>query len=198
MDIENLLHKDPVSIDPEAGQMLIAGPMIGDINFSRTAVIILDRTEKEGHLGLVMNRRTDATLDMCLDNWPGSENISLYIGGPVELDRMFILHKLGAVIDDSFEIAPGLFTGGKSGQLKDYIASGAQTEGLIRFFMGYSGWTEEQLSAEILDHTWAVNINPDIKTVLIGSGQEYWRREVIALGPEYRSWLNIPGHPQLN
>lgn len=198
MDLENYLNKDAVTFDPQAGQTLIAGPMIGDLNFSRTVVMILDRTENEGHFGLVLNRETDATLSMCVQDWPGSENVPLFIGGPVELDRMFMLHRLGQIIEDSIEISPGLFTGGKSSQIREYIASGADTAGLIRFFMGYSGWSEEQLTKEIIEHTWAINTHPDMKDVLRDSGQSYWKREVERLGPDYRSWLNIPGHPQLN
>lgn len=198
MDIENLIHKDPVTVDPRPGNMLVAGPMLSDINFSRTAVLILDRPDNAGHLGLVLNRETDYTLDILLEDCPGADKIHLFIGGPVELDRMFMLHRLGNVIDHSIELMPGLYAGGNPDQIKDYIASGEQTDGKIRFFMGYSGWGEEQLAKEIIEHTWAVNIKPDIDNLLRGSGQEYWRRQVKDLGPGYRSWLNIPGHPQMN
>lgn len=198
MDLENLLHKDPVSVDPQAGQLLIAGPMIGDLNFSRAAVMILDRPENGGHLGLILNRETDFTLDQLVEDCPGANRINLYVGGPVELDRMFMLHRLGNLIDDSLEIVPGLYAGGNTEQIREYIASGEKIDGMIRFFMGYSGWGEEQLTKEIIEHTWAVNVKPDIKTILDGHGQEYWRRQVKDLGPDYRSWLNIPGHPQLN
>lgn len=198
MDLENLLHKDPVTLDPKAGELLIAGPMIADLNFSRSVVAILDRPEKGGHFGLVLNRMTDMTLDHFVDDWPFSEKVPVFIGGPVELDRMFMLHRLGEIIEGSLEITSGLYAGGDSTQIRDYIAAGGQTEGYIRFFLGYSGWDEEQLTKEIIEHTWAVNVNPDVKTLLLGSGQEYWRREVERLGKDYRSWLNIPGHPQLN
>lgn len=198
MDLESLLHKDPVTVDPRAGQSLIAGPMIADLNFSRSVVMILERTGNSGHFGLVLNRLTDLTLDHCVEDWPGSDRIPVFIGGPVELDRMFILHRLGSIIDNSVEIVPGLYAGGDSDRIRDYIAAGGADEGLIRFFVGYSGWDEAQLTKEIIEHTWAVNIHPDLDDALSGAGQNYWRREVERLGPDYRSWLNIPGHPQLN
>lgn len=198
MNLEDLLRKDPVTVDPSPGQLLVAGPMIGDLNFSRTAVLILERTPEQGHFGLVLNRATDANLAMLVENWNNADKIPLYLGGPVELDRMFMLHRLGNIIAGSTELCPGIYTGGDTDEIKEYIESGEPTEGKIRFFMGYSGWGEGQLAAEIIEHTWAVNVSPDLNELLSGNGQEYWRKQVMALGQEYKSWLNIPGHPQLN
>lgn len=126
------------------------------------------------------------------------EKIPLFKGGPVELDRLFMIHRLGIVIDGSLEILPGIYTGGDSDQIRDYIASGGETDGLMRFFIGYSGWGAGQLTKEILENSWAVNVHPDTSGLLRGEGESYWRRQVEELGPEFRSWLSIPAHPSLN
>ncbi len=182
MDIDTYLYKTPAEVDPEAGRLLLADPRLVDISFYRSAVLILDREDTGAHLGLVLNH----------------EKIPLFKGGPVELDRLFMLHRLGTVIDGSLEILPGIYTGGNSDQIRDYIASGGETDGLMRFFIGYSGWGAGQLTKEILENSWAVNVHPDSGGLLRGEGESYWRRQVEDLGPEFRSWLSIPAHPSLN
>lgn len=198
MDINNFLHKSPAAIDPKAGDLLLSEPMLADPNFRRSAIMILDRDSEGGQLGLVMNHRIDATVANLLDDWPGTENMPLFCGGPVELDRVFMLHRLGDIIDGSIELMSGLWTSGDIDQLRDYIASGSETEGMIRFFCGYSGWGAGQLTSEILQNTWGVNTAPDVMDILRDYGEDYWRREVIRLGNDYRSWLSIPQHPSFN
>lgn len=198
IDIEGFLHKESAVTNPSPGQLIVAEPMLADANFTRSVVLILDRDKSGGHLGLVMNHETPINVDVLLDDWVGADRMPFFNGGPVELDRIFMLHRLGAIIDDSIELLPGLWTGGRLEQLREYIASGAETEGKIRFYFGYSGWAEGQLTAEILQNSWGVVPNPDINVILRGEGEQYWRREVERLGPDYRSWLSIPQHPSLN
>lgn len=198
MDIDNFLHKTPAEVDPKPGHLLLAEPMMLDPNFYRSAILVLDREDDGSHLGLILNRELPATVDAIIADWPGTENMPLFNGGPVEIDRLFLLHRLGRIVDDSIEILPGIYTGGNADQIRDYIASGAETDGMIRFFIGYSGWGTGQLTKELLENSWAVNVNPDAADLLRGSGEEFWRREVGRIGSDYRSWLNIPAHPSLN
>ena len=198
MNINDFLHKSPANIDPKAGELLLSEPMLTDPNFRRSAILILDRDIDGGQLGLIMNHRIEASVANLLDDWPGTENMPLFNGGPVELDRLFMLHRLGDIIDNSLELIPGLWTGGDLDQLREYIADGNPTEGVIRFFFGYSGWCKGQLTSEIMQNSWGVNMHPEVADILTGSGEQYWRREVSRLGDSYRSWLSIPQHPSLN
>ncbi len=196
-DIEGFIHKTPAELNPKAGQLLIAAPMMTDPNFSRSVVLILD-SGHGGHMGLVLNRELPANVNALVSDWPGGERIPLFNGGPVELDHLFLLHRLGSIIDGSTEILPGLYVGGNGDQLRDFVASGADTDGLLRFYLGYSGWGEGQLTSEIMQRGWAIGCDTDARQLLTGSGEGFWRREVGNLGPDYRSWLNIPIHPILN
>ena len=198
MDLNDLYYKDPSFVDPTDGMSLISAPMMSDPYFRRSVIFLLDREEDGTHLGLVLNRATDVTLDMLLEDWPETDKIHIYNGGPVELDRLFMLHRLGDVIDKSTELIPGIYSGGNPEQLRDYIAAGGETEGKIRFFLGYSGWGSGQLTKEIVENTWAVNPHPDTSNLLLGKGNDYWRREVASLGADYKSWLHIPEFPSMN
>ena len=51
-----------------AGRLLVAEPMLGDPNFDRTVVLMLQHTA-EGALGLVLNRPTDVPVTDALPDW---------------------------------------------------------------------------------------------------------------------------------
>ena len=71
--------------DPLTGRLLVATPVIGDPNFHRSVVFLLDHGES-GALGVVINRPTDVGLGESLPGWddlaaaPGV----VFVGGPVE------------------------------------------------------------------------------------------------------------------
>src|SRR3546814_19330807 len=59
--------------------------MLGDPNFDRTVVLMVEHNE-DGALGIVLNRPTDLPLLDALPDWAGlaSEPAVLHVGGPVE------------------------------------------------------------------------------------------------------------------
>ena len=71
-------------VDSLRGQLLIAGPTLGDPNFARSVVLVLEHSD-EGAMGLVLNRPVEATVDEAApelaDVVDGDE--LLFQGGPV-------------------------------------------------------------------------------------------------------------------
>src|SRR5688572_9084073 len=67
------------------GRLLVAEPMLGDPNFDRTVVLVLQHNP-DGALGLVLNRPTDVPVTDALPSWGSvvTEPAVLHIGGPVE------------------------------------------------------------------------------------------------------------------
>ena len=61
---------------------------------------------------------------------------------------------MGDLLEDSQEVVPGVFWGGDFEKLKFLIGRGLITERDIRFFVGYSGWSEGQLQSEIDYGSW--------------------------------------------
>lgn len=196
--LNNFLHRDPTEVDPKVGDILLSEPLMAEPFFSRAAILILDREGNGGHLGLTLNRELDATLADAFTDWKNAERLPLFCGGPVEPDRLFMLHRLGDEVDSSAEVLPGLYAGADIEKVREYIESGKPTDGLIRFFVGYSGWGQGQLTSEIMRNSWAVLRNPDPTDILTGAEDAYWRRDVKQLGPDFRSWLVVPQHPQMN
>ena len=52
-----------------SGRLLAATPQLGDPNFRRTVVLIVEDDPDEGTLGVVLNRPTEVPLDQVLERW---------------------------------------------------------------------------------------------------------------------------------
>lgn len=198
MDLESIIYKDPTIVNPKKGDLLIAEPLLDEPYFKRSVVLILEEDNNQGHIGLTLNKQTPVTLQDLFPDWSSGANVPVYSGGPVEADRLFMLHTIGDKFEGSIEVAPGIFVGAKLDDIIDYVNNQGDVEGSLRFFLGYSGWTKGQLTSEILRNTWALNPNPGQNDILTGAEDLYWRREVERLGEKYRSWLIIPSNPQFN
>lgn len=198
MNLHNLLYNNLSSAEPERGRLLISDPMMEEAHFRRSVVMILDRDADKGHLGLTLNKSTSITLGDIIPGWQPGEKIPVFCGGPVDLERLFLLHTLGDIIEDATEVSPGIFVGGDVERILQYIEDGGETEGRLRFFLGYSGWSQGQLETEIARHSWAVAEAGDARGLLSGAENSYWRRNVKRLGESYRSWLVVPPDPMDN
>ena len=79
------------------GTLLVAPPTVGDLRFERTLIFLCTHT-RAGALGLVVNRLTDEVTfpellkQVGVDPPPGSRDIRIHFGGPVEESRGFVLH----------------------------------------------------------------------------------------------------------
>lgn len=190
--------KDPTIVNPQKGDLLIAEPLLDEPYFKRSVILLLDEDNNQGHIGLALNKITPVSLQDLFPDWKAGAEVPVYSGGPVEADRLFMLHTMGDRFEGSMEVSPGLYVGAKLDDIIDYINNNRYADGNIRFFLGYSGWSRGQLTSEILKNTWALNPNPGHTDVLTGAEDLYWRREVRRLGEKYRSWLLVPSNPAFN
>lgn len=198
IDIESLIYKEPSELDPKKGDILIASPLLDAPYFKRSVILLLEEDKNKGQLGLTMNIPTPVTLQDLFPDWKDGKKVRVYSGGPVESDRLFMLHTLGDKFEGAMEISPGLYVGADLDQVMEFIHTEENVEGKIRFFLGYSGWEKDQLVGEIMERSWVINKPEDMQDALIGAGNNYWRREVGKLGEDYRSWLLIPQNPEEN
>lgn len=67
----------------------------------------------------------------------------------------------------------------------------------IRFFLGYSGWENDQLHNEIKENTWLVS--EEGKSYLMKDNtKDMWREALEKLGSKYETWSRFPQVPTLN
>lgn len=195
-DIFHLNDKQP---QPSRGSLLVAKPTVGDFFFKRSLVLIVDPDEGDGAMGVVVNHYTGYNLRDIMPEVETVEEIPLLLGGPVGTQMMFYLHTLGPdVIPECVEVGDGLWFGGQFDAVKRYVELGGPIDGRIKFIVGYSGWSKDQLTQEIERHDWAV-LNDSGRDLLMGVGDDnLWRDAVARFGDQYRLWLNLPSDPACN
>jgi putative transcriptional regulator len=104
---------------------------------------------------------------------------------------------LGDQIEDSLEILPGVFMGGNFETLRKKLFSGEVDKNQVRFFVGYSGWSPDQLQAEIKANSWFVT-NIDRETVMDTDIEDLWKVIMKKLGKKGELISKMPEDPNLN
>ena len=182
---------------PRQGGLLIAAPFLRDYRFARSVVLMIDHNE-EGSMGLVLNKSFSnlMTLNEIVPALASLPPIPLYRGGPVGRDTLFYLHTL-SYLKDALPIGNGLYVNGDFEQMQQYILSGAPTQGVVRFFMGYSGWQKGQLKQEIESNTWIVNNDSEVDLLNMYL-RDLWRESLCDMGGKYAVWSRYPKYPIMN
>lgn len=199
MNLDKILFNIDIStMKPMEGSLLVAEPFLSDRYFNHAVIALIDYKEDGEVMGIVMNRTSGYTLGRLIEGFDDNIDIPVYIGGPMSSNRLFYIHRLGDIFSDSLEIMPGLWIGGDYGQVLQYIADGYPAEGLIRFFIGYSGWSAGQLESEIADHVWAVTTPLSAEQMITGNDDSYWHKVVRKMGPSYRGWQMHSMYPAAN
>ncbi|WP_116124386.1 YqgE/AlgH family protein [Lewinella sp. IMCC34183] len=134
------------------GTILLAEPFMLDQNFKRSTVLLVEHNA-EGSLGFIMNRRVSMRVDELVKDFPEFD-APVYFGGPVGTDTVHYLHRKGDLLEGSDEVTRGIYWGGNYQQLRALIDQKVITPGDIRFFVGYSGWSEQQLQEELNSGSW--------------------------------------------
>ncbi len=182
-------------IDPAPGILLIADPFLKDPNFLRTVVFLCEHKE-EGSFGFVLNRQYENTLDELIPELEGHP-LPVYYGGPVQLDSIHFLHQYPDEIPGSQEVAKGIYWGGDFEAVVNMIKNEHIDTSKIRFYVGYSGWNEGQLSAEMGEKTW-LTVKATRQLIFHKNYEEIWKDSLKHLGGDYEIMVNFPIDPQLN
>ncbi len=182
-------------VDPGPGTLLIAEPFLKDPNFMRTVVFLCDH-EPGGSFGFVINRSFGHTLDELINDIDDLK-IPVYYGGPVQMDTVHFLHQYPDKISGSYEIVNGIFWGGDFETAISLLKSGEIKQEGIRFYIGYSGWGQDQLAAELKEKAW-LTATATRKLVFLNNIDEIWKESLRTLGTEYELMTNFPIDPQLN
>jgi len=177
------------------GKILIAEPSIlNDSSFNRT-VILLTEHNLEGSVGFIINKPSNYTIvDLIPDI---KSNHKVYNGGPVSEDNLYFIHRIPNLIPNSIAIGDGIYWAGDFQKVKELLEANTVNENDIRFFLGYSGWSNKQLNDEVKKTSWLIKEN-DYSNILSIVPDSFWRNEIIKAGGEYQIWANSPENPSLN
>lgn len=180
---------------PIAGCYLIAEPLLGDPNFDRSVILLTDYGN-QGTVGYVLNRPLDVKISGLIEGFPEFD-ATIFNGGPVEQNNLYFIHNRPDLFEDTVKVTPSLFWGGDFERLKEVIELGLISNDEIRFFLGYSGWGDGQLEAELAEKSWRV-VPSETVDVFTTNVEDMWKEVIINLGGEYQLWANSPSDPLLN
>src|ERR1044071_915738 len=157
------------------GQLLIAHPLLNDGFFNRSVIFLTNHGE-EGAVGFSLNFKTQFLLRDVRPNVKNG-NFPIYEGGPVAKNQLFFLHTLGHDLPDSFKVSKNIYVGGDFNELLHMIEHGKVKSYQVRFFAGYSGWSENQLEDEIKNKHWLVN-DPDDSNFFSNEPDDLWGQQL--------------------
>lgn len=184
------------------GRLLVATPLLGDPNFRRTVILIVEDEPEEGTLGVVLNRPTEVQVAQVLESWTDlvTGPTVVFKGGPVSpnsalalalargedeplgwrsLDGSSLMSRIGLV---DLEAPPELLAGG--------ITS-------LRVFAGYAGWGPGQLREEIAEGAWYV-LPGEPTDAFLAEPERLWPDVLRRQGGEYAIVATYPEDPLQN
>jgi putative transcriptional regulator len=178
----------------EPGTFLIASPILRDPNFARTVVLLCEHDDEEGSMGLVINRRTEVTLDRAVDGVAEKPEQHLWYGGPVQRDVVLVLHREQDV-EGARRVVDGMSLGGEPDRILEMLRG--PRCGDVRVFSGYSGWGAGQLRDELESGSWIVS--PALARIIFETDADaIWTTVLRSLGPRYAYLAGLPLDPRVN
>ena len=149
-----------------ANHMLVALPALQDAHFGRS-VTLLCQHDADGAMGVVINRASEFTFGSLFEQMQiplRDERLRdrrVLAGGPVHVERGFVLHDGDGHWDSTLTIAGGLHVTTS----RDVLEAMAEGEGPSNavLALGCAGWGRGQLEQELVQDSWlAVPADPQV------------------------------------
>lgn len=169
-----------------------------DPHFMHSVVLMCQHTP-EGAYGLTLNRPADMTAGELMPDHPlmGSNDFPVHNGGPVGLDTLQFLHRSPEEIPGGVALVDDLHLGGDLESMIAFLCGDPQATVSIRLLVGYSGWGEGQLEAELETGSW-IPAKLEADWIFQLEGEALWRRVLRSLGQEGQDLAGIPPDPSWN
>ena len=170
--------------DLRVGKLLVSARNLPDPNFA-DSVVLLIQYDAQGALGLMINRRTQATISRVLQDLSVAKSKSdpVYLGGPVELDAVFGLSRSKKKIDGATSILDEVYLVSSKPVLEKTLAASAGP-GDFRLYLGYCGWAGGQLETEVDHGGWWI-LDADPKLVFDPDPASVWSRLIARTEREF-------------
>ena len=143
--------------DSLLNQLLIAMPGMEDPNFSSSVTLICEHNA-DGALGIVINKPLQLQLSDVFEQLTLSDSDAAVAdnpvlqGGPVGLDRGFVLHSPARTFESSIVVSGEIHLTFSRDVLEALAAGDGPDRSLVA--LGYAGWGAGQLEDEILANSW--------------------------------------------
>ena len=177
---------------------LVAMPLLSDFNFSR-AVVYVCAHNSEGAMGVIINRPISGLfvadvfkqMNISLDKGIVIPDRTVYLGGPIQPERGFILHRPNTSWESTLITSSELALTSSQDILHAIGKEGRPSEFMI--ILGYAGWTAGQLEDEIARNYWLTS-NVDPAVLFQTEVDARWRAAAALLGVDISCLSSETGH----
>jgi putative transcriptional regulator len=177
---------------------LIAMPGLEDAIFSRSVVYVCEHSER-GALGLVINKPSDIRMEALfgkVDLPLKRKDLSdapVFQGGPVQIERGFVLHEAIFASQDKPEVSlyastmtiPGGLEMTTSKDVLEALATGFGPRKVL-VSLGYSAWGQGQLESELGENSW-LTVDADQAVIFDTPVDQRYDRALSLLG--LQAWM---------
>lgn len=168
-----------------SGQLLIAMPGIGDPRFERSVILICAHDDRHA-MGIALNQPVEGLtvpdllerLEIPTDDEVGASLV--LVGGPVEVERGFVVHTDDYRADHSLEVEGGLALT-TTREVLEVMARNSPHPRKAILALGYAGWSAGQLEREIRQNVW-LTVAADEALVFDDDHETKWARALEKLG----------------
>ena len=178
--------------EPFRAALLLSMPQLQDPNFART-VVLLCEYGPEGAFGLVLNRPTEFPATSMVRLEPpvvGGNTMPLWIGGPVEPERGWILLSEEPAAAEFKIIRDGLYLSASVELLREVLET--TPEPRARVLAGYAGWGPGQLDEELAQSAWLL-ADIDLDIVFDTAADAMWEAAIRRMGADPSSLTTSHG-----
>lgn len=140
--------------DLSVGKLLVSSRGLSDPNFAESVVLLI-QYDKQGTVGLMINRRTKATVSRVIENLDTGKHGSdpVYVGGPVGMTGVFGLFRSQKKSDEGTSVLSQVYlVSSKALLAKTLTATPGPSD--LRLYLGYCGWSSGQLENEVQRGGW--------------------------------------------
>ncbi len=175
---------------------LIAMPGLEDPNFFHTVTYICEHNS-DGAMGIVINRPMDLQLADIFEQLeikissPSISEQAVYLGGPVQSDRGFVLHDSSTEWKSTLRINAEISVTTSLDILEAIASDKGPSENLVA--LGYAGWGAGQLEEELAQNAW---LSGPAKSEIIfqRASDERWQAAADLLGVDLNLLSSDTGH----
>ena len=164
------------------GKFIISSPNMNDTVFKKSLIYIISDNE-DGSVGIIINKPALKVKVSTLlgKNIKGVKNLpKIYYGGPVELDKSFILHTNdNKNYDNDIKLDSELMLSNDFSTIEEIILGNGPTKSLLT--IGYTGWASFQLHEELKKNDW-LELDLDTNIIFTDNYQNKWDQAISKLG----------------
>ena len=182
--------------DNLTGHFLIAMPSLNDGFFNQAVTYICEHDEN-GSFGIIINQQTGITLkqiakEMAIETENDyHDKQQVFIGGPVDQGRGFILHRPTGNWQSSLKVSNNVALTTSKDILQAIVKNEGPEDNIVA--LGYAGWAAGQLDSEMASNTW-LSCPADEQIIFNTPVAERWKTAAKLIGVDLSLLSSDAGH----